>query len=217
MIFTIEGNVSAGKTTLLEFLAKTKFNIPHIVCYEPVDDWLNFKMDTDEKSLFELFYQDPKKHAFSFQMMALQSRFEHIYKTINENKGKIIICERSFLTDAEIFAKLQYEEGNISDIDYHIYRKWHAFFLNILNPDIRGLIYLNTSPEECMKRISVRNRKGEEDFSKDYMDKLDIKHKNWLYHQEIAPVFEIDGNKDIGHIEILSKCIVEYINDATSQ
>lgn len=215
MFFTIEGNVGAGKTTLLEYLTTAKFDTPHIVCYEPVDEWMNFKLDSNEKSLFELFYENPKKYAFSFQMMALQSRFEHLRNIIAQNKGKIIICERSFLTDSEVFAKLQHEEGNISDIDYHIYKKWHSFFLDILNPDIRGIIYLNTSPAECMKRIEVRKRKGEEGFSAEYMNKLDKKHKDWLYHQEIAPVFEIDGNNEKAHIDVLAKNIIHYINDLT--
>ena len=210
-IFTIEGNVGAGKTTLLKYFEEN--NPEYFVCYEPVEEWINFKLNPGEKSIFELFYEDKKKYAFVFQMMALQSRFENLQKTIEQNKDKIIICERSIFTDYEVFAKLQKQEGNISDIELHVYEKWHAFFMNMLKPDIRGIIYLQTDPTICIERIHKRNRKGEENCSHVYLEHLHTMHENWLQTQKIAPVLTIDG---FSKSYLLAPAINTFIKEQTN-
>jgi deoxyadenosine/deoxycytidine kinase len=210
MIFTVEGNVGAGKTTILELLEK---NPNTFISYEPVDDWMGCIPENSDKSLFELFYEDQKKYAFSFQMMALQSRFANLQKAIEENKDKIIICERSFLTDYEVFAKLNNQAGNISNVDLHVYKKWHSFFLNVLKPNIKGIIYLQTSPCVCKERIQKRNRKGEESFQDIYLEKLHTMHEEWLHEQKIAPMIIINGNNN-GQDAISN--IVNQINEFIS-
>jgi len=209
MIFTIEGNVGAGKTTLLKQLEEK--NTAYTILYEPVDEWMNFRSEGSDKSLFELFYEDKKKYGFVFQMMALQSRFENLQKTIEENVGKIIVCERSFLTDCEIFAKLNNTEGNISDVEFHVYKKWHAFFMRILKPDIKGLIYLRVEPEVCKQRIEKRHRLGENAFSDVYLEKLHECHEAWLGDQTVAPTLHVDGN---GTADIDS--IIEFIESRST-
>ena len=194
MIFTIEGNIGAGKTTLLEALEKTTFKIPHIVYYEPVDNWMQCRLPglEESKSLFELYYEDRKKYAFVFQMMALQSRYENMLSAMRESPNTIVFCERSFLTDYEIFAKINNEEGNISDMELHVYKKWHSFFLESIDHVIKGIVYLNTDPEVCKERIQKRNRLGEE-LSDEYLFSLHTKHQKWLSNQTLAPCIHVNG------------------------
>jgi len=196
-VFTVEGNVGAGKTTLLKQLETATFSRPHVVIYEPVDEWMNFRLEEGDKSLFEMFYEDQKKYAFVFQMMAMQSRYESMQKFMEEHADKIIICERSFLTDCEIFAKLNHREGNISDIELHVYKKWHTFFMKVLKPTIKGIVYLHAEPAVCKERIEKRNRHGEEGFSDLYLEKLHESHEMWLSDQTLAPVERIDASGEI--------------------
>ena len=191
-IYTIEGNVGAGKTTFLKSLQET-CGSGIVVLFEPVDEWMSFKPKGGDKSIFELFYEDRKKYGFVFQMMALQSRFEFLQKTMEENKDKIIVCERSFLTDCEIFAKLNNDEGNISDVEFAVYKKWHEFFMQVLKPNIKGLVYLRVEPDICKERIIKRSRQGEESFSEDYLRKLHDYHEAWLMGQTY-PVLKVDGS-----------------------
>lgn len=192
MIITFEGNVGAGKTSILNLLEKESFSVPHVVIFEPIEEWMNFNLDGG-KSLFQMFYEDQKKYAFVFQMMALQTRYANMVKAIADNPNTIVLCERSFLTDYEIFAKLNNEEGNISDMELHVYKKWHSFFIDVLNPQIKGIVYLNTPPNICRERITKRNRKGEEDISSAYLDQLHVKHEEWLKNQTLTPCIHIDG------------------------
>lgn len=193
MIFTIEGNIGAGKTTLLKLLEDVKFSVPHVVYYEPVDDWMNFRLPGEDKSLFELYYADQKKYAFVFQMMALQTRYENMLRAMKEGENTIVFCERSFLTDYEIFAKINNDEGNISDMELHVYKKWHSYLLDSLNHKIKGIVYLNTDLAVCKERVQKRNRLGEE-LSEDYLSRLHDKHQEWLKNQTLAPCLHINGD-----------------------
>jgi len=183
MIFTIEGSIGVGKSTLLAQLStNVSFSKKHIVVLEPVDDWMKFKANPeDAESLFEMYYKDPTKYGFSFQMMALQTRFENLISmTQGTDANTIIICERSFLTDYQIFAKMLWRKKFITDIEMAVYKRWHAFILDLIKPKIMGTIYLRAPPDVCAKRINTRNRKGEEDLDADYLKDLHEAHDDWL-------------------------------------
>ena len=85
-IFSIEGNIGSGKSTLVDILKNhvPKIDMEHfkfIYLQEPVDEWKEIK---NEKgiSILEEFYSDSGKWAFSFQMMAYISRLSLLKKTI---------------------------------------------------------------------------------------------------------------------------------------
>jgi deoxyadenosine/deoxycytidine kinase len=66
-ILSIEGNIGSGKTTLFKALQKEKPD--WIFVKEPVDLWtLPLEGDPDKKSMLGHFYDNPKEHAFAFQM-----------------------------------------------------------------------------------------------------------------------------------------------------
>lgn len=196
MIITFEGNVGAGKTSILKVLEDEKFDFPHKVYYEPVDEWMNFSLEKGGKSLFEMFYEDRQKYGFVFQMMALQSRYQNMLKALEEAPNTVVFCERSFFTDYEIFAKLNNEQGNITDMELHVYKTWHSYFVKVLDTHIKGIVYLNTDPATCKERIKKRNRAGEEDFSEEYLLQLHQKHEEWLKNQTIAPCLHVSGDTD---------------------
>ena len=81
-IFTIEGNIGSGKSTLVKKLKNTFHNIENIKIIfldEPVSVWENIK-DKDGKNIIEKYYENQKKYAFSFQMMAYISRIMKLNK-----------------------------------------------------------------------------------------------------------------------------------------
>lgn len=212
MLFTLEGNIGAGKSSALEYISKhLKIDKEFVVVYEPVDDWMNLKVKDSKKSLFELYYEDNVKYGFTFQMFALQTRFNHILETIRKHPGKIIICERCPLTDCEIFGKLLFEEGIISPTEYHVYLSWHQFINKLISPDIKGIIYLKTSTDVCTTRIIKRKRQGEGGINLDYLEKLNNQHEKWLNNEKEYPVLKIDGNKNIDELPITE--ISQFINN----
>lgn len=211
-IFTLEGNIGAGKSTLINLLEHAKFNKKHIVMLEPVDKWLNTRPHPDAPSIFEMYYNDKQKYGFLFQMFALQSRMDHLNKVMQENQDNIIICERCFLTDFEIFASMLHSQKVINDAEYFVYKAWYDFVMSIIQPKIKGIIYLAVEPEICVKRIIQRDRKGEENIDIAYIKQLHKQHESWLNNQEQHPILRVDGN---GECQDISP-IIEFVNCNTA-
>ena len=103
-IISIEGNIGAGKSTIvsaLEELVKNNMNNyiaqkKVVFLQEPVDTWLSIK-DKNGESILSKFYKNQSQFAFSFQMMAYISRQSLLNKTMRENPNSIIITERDAL------------------------------------------------------------------------------------------------------------------------
>lgn len=179
-IFSIEGNIGSGKSTLFEELKNVYSCIPNIVFLEePVSEWEKIKNKRGEPML-QLFYRDPKKYSFSFQMMAFISRLAILKKTIESNKGKkiIIITERSLYTDKHVFARMLYDKHNMEDVEHQIYLNWFDTFVNEYPVD--NVIYIKTSPKKCHERINKRARVGEGVIPLQYLEECHMYHENFL-------------------------------------
>lgn len=199
MIISVEGSIGAGKTTLLNKIAhELKFDRPHIIALEPVDDWMKLKVEGDSKSLFEHYYSDKSRYAFMFQMYAMKTRFEHIMKLQQENPETLIICERCHLTDCEVFAKMLAKDNLITPIEFEVYKTWYTFITGILKPQISGILYLRVDPHVCVQRIMKRNRTGEDKIDLEYLAHLHQQHESWLAQTEKdtegIPIGIVDGN-----------------------
>ena len=107
-IFSVEGNIGSGKSTLVKELQKKMPNVlgkQIIYVQEPVDEWSKIK-DINGETILEKFYANQHKYAFSFQMMAYISRLALLRNIVRSNPNAIIITERSVFTDREVFAKI---------------------------------------------------------------------------------------------------------------
>ena len=185
-LFSIEGNIGSGKSTLVDIILK-KSN--YILLQEPVEEWNNI-VDTNGETILQKLYTDPSKYSFSFQMMAYISRLKLLKETIkNAPDNSVIITERCLFTDREIFAKMLYDSGNINEIEMQIYNKWFEYFNEI---KVDGIIYLKVPAEECGIRIKSRNRKGEETIPLSYLRDCEDYHERWIQSTDI-PVLQIDS------------------------
>jgi len=193
-IFSVEGNIGSGKSTLVKMLKKRLKLIKNttvIYLPEPVSVWESIKAK-DGKNAIEKYYENPEKYAFSFQMMAYISRIHQLRETLRNNDNVIIISERSVFTDKEIFAKMLHDDGKIEDIEFNIYCKW--FYEFVKDIPVGGLIYVKTKPEICEKRVIIRNRKGET-IPLTYLQNCHKYHENWLNNEDL-PILTLDGNND---------------------
>jgi len=193
---SIEGNIGAGKSTIVNLL-KEKFsnNSEIIFLEEPISEWNDIK-DLEGKTILTKFYEDQKSYSFSFQMMAYISRLNMIKNIIKQNKYKIIITERCLNTDRYVFAKMLYDSKNINEIEYNIYLKWFNSFLDIYPEDtLNKIIYLKTSPEICYSRVNKRNRTGENNISLEYLQNCHLYHEDMM--KVLDNILDIDSNIDI--------------------
>jgi len=194
-IISFEGNISAGKSTIFEYV-KT-LNRPYSFVDEPVSDWLAIK-DKDGKNALECFYADQKKNSFCFQVLAYITRLKKIINTITNNPN-IVITERCLETDKYVFAKMLYEAGNISSIEWETYNYWFNSFIDEVKVDL--IIYIKTDPYICYERIKKRNRVEEKSVPLDYLLNCHAVHEEWINSTE-TKVCIVDGNKTIDEIKI---------------
>ena len=180
-IFSIDGNIGSGKSTLVEYLKQNlkKINEYSIVyIQEPVDVWNTVK-DTSGETILEKYYRSPERYSFPFQMMAYITRLNSIRNAYREAPDNtIFITERCLHTDYNIFAEMLYNSGKMEDIEYVIYCKWFYEFTDFF--EISGFIYLQIPPDVCHSRIESRNRKGESNIPLEYLQDCHNYHEKWL-------------------------------------
>lgn len=208
-IISIEGNIGSGKSTILHML-KSYSKQNYIFVQEPVEEWNNIR-DKEGETILSHFYRDNKQYSFQFQMMAYISRLNLLRKIIKENPNAVIITERCLYTDKFVFAKLLYDNNNMTDIEYTIYNKWFNAFTD--DVPINGIIYIHTNPNTCEKRIVHRNRIGET-IPLEYLTTCHEYHDKWL-NETTTPIIKYDGNICIDETNNLQ--IISNIEDSIKQ
>jgi deoxyadenosine/deoxycytidine kinase len=188
-MFIIEGNIGSGKSTLVRKLNGMSIH----TLQEPVDMLTSFQ-DEHGVSIFEYYYKEPEKYAFSFQMHVLLTRFQSMQRAKRMNGP--VVCERSIQTDKHIFAKCMLERNNMSDIEYKIFDTYYDHLskeIGDANNDV--IIYLRQEPTVCQDRIRNRSRIGEDVISLGYLKHLHDLHDEWLLNND--KVIVIQDNDDI--------------------
>ena len=203
IIISFDGNIGSGKSSAVQYFKQNfeKFcnlkTYHYKVCFldEPVEQW-EFIIDIEDgKNAIQKFYEDNKKYAFPFQMMAYISRLS-LFKEALKKDYDIIFTERSMFTDKNVFAQMLYDNKKMNTIEYQIYLKWFDEFLETIN-SIKT-VYIRTSPEICEKRVLKRGRLGE-NIPLQYLKDCHHYHDKWLNEPckiEEGNVLVIDGNEE---------------------
>lgn len=218
IIIAIEGNIGGGKSTLLYILKQyiKKNNINNIfIVEEPVHIW-------ESTGILKEFYLQKDKYAGLFQIFVLETLVEALKKTMQlcakacsniclKDKKNIIITERSLDSTRWVFAKMLYDNKEISDVEMNCYLHIYNTIDKKYLPS--AVIYLNTDIETCNKRIIKRGREGES-ISKEYLANCDIYYKQMINNiKNKSPVLEIESydNDDIDNIEDINGQICKQI------
>jgi deoxyadenosine/deoxycytidine kinase len=179
IVVSVDGAIGGGKTTLLEHL---RGELPDVeIVLEPVGEWMRLK-DASGKSLLELFYEDKKRWAYTFQNCAILTRLRTILAAMKTTTKRVILTERSVLTDRYVFAEMLKEDGTLDPLEWELYMTWFNTFAADL--PIKGVVYLTTGVGTCAERIVRRGRAGEEHIPLDYLAALDAQHHRWLDRAE---------------------------------
>ena len=199
ILVSFDGNIGSGKSTMMKKAHEFYRNSANVIfAEEPIGKWNQIK-DKNGTEMLKLFYQDQEKHAFKFQIMAFVSRLAGLREIVKANPGKniVIITERSLYTDKEIFAKMLYDQGKMSDVEHQIYLTLFDEFASEF--EVNKVVYIRTDPVKCHERVHLRAREGEELIPLAYLEEC---HK---YHEEFLDLERglfkeqliLDGNQDI--------------------
>jgi len=167
----VDGVISAGKTTLIKLLenkinSEGKYKVKAI--YEPVDLW-------NSTGTLQYFYEDIPKNCYEFQTFTYITRIQTVINEIYNNPdADIYILERSIWTDRYIFMELLKEM--VGDLRMTMYNHWCELWSYIMPMRVDKWVLLNTSLDESLKRIKIRNRSAEQGNSVEYQTNLYNKH-----------------------------------------
>lgn len=208
ILISVEGNVGAGKSTLIEFLKDRHKDWTFIA--EPVDEWSSIKNDRGE-SLLEVYYKDKERWSYSFQGCALLSRFQNIQRALSIpsksndtgalssgeggiNQRSVFVTERCLDTDYHVFAKMLRDQGLIDKLEFELYDRLYRHLQSSMITPLSAIILVDTCPEECLKRIRIRNRVGESTVSLEYLSTLEKYQQGWMNSLNDVPCIKTDGS-----------------------
>nr|XP_048272487.1 deoxyguanosine kinase, mitochondrial isoform X1 [Myodes glareolus] len=198
----IEGNIAVGKSTFVKLLTNT--HPEWQVATEPVATWQNVQAAGTQKdstskglgNLLEMMYREPARWSYTFQTLSFLSRLKVQLEAppgrLLQAEKSVRIFERSVYSDRYIFAKNLFENGSLSDVEWHIYQDWHSFLLREFADRLlfHGFIYLQASPQVCLERLYQRAREEEKGIELAYLEQLHGQHEDWFINKTTKLHFE---------------------------
>ena len=152
-IYALEGNIGAGKTTIMKIISSHFHDVEFVE--EPVSQWQNL----GGVNLLDAFYSDPQRWGFSFEFYSMLTKIQALLNAANSDKP-IIIIERSILSN-KVFMDLSNELGKLDKMEYCMLLNTYNFYLEHVYPQLAGIIY-----------ITKRNRGEECSIEKSYLEAI---------------------------------------------
>lgn len=196
LMILLEGNIGAGKTTVGQALAVSG---EFAFIEEPTKAW----QEGFASNMLQLFYSDPHRWAFTFQICAFITRAKTWREVLALTDHRRVVLERSIFCDRSVFAENCYRTGLMSPTEHQLYcGLWDFLASNYcVEPDL--ILYLRTPAEVCLERITSRSRDEEEGIPLEYLLQLERLHDEWLLDNPKSIV--LDGEKRWRAEDILAK------------
>tara|TARA_Y100000389_G_scaffold201909_1_gene245806 strand:+ start:2514 stop:3155 length:642 start_codon:yes stop_codon:yes gene_type:complete len=192
----VEGNIGSGKSELLQKIQKHYGDA--VACRkEPQKEWKCSGNNKDCRyNLLDLFYQDTKRWAFTFQVKCCMTRISDYKKS----QKKITFGERSWTSDRHVFVEALYDMGCFQPIELELYKEYYDFNLKIhATPVMTGYIYIQKPPELCLE--TILSDKSHIGIELSYLEKLHEKNE-LLFNNGVndlvgnAPVVIVQHDED---------------------
>ncbi|MFD2209429.1 deoxynucleoside kinase [Virgibacillus halophilus] len=177
-IITIAGTVGVGKSTMTQSLANA----------------LKFKTSFEKVAAnpyLENFYADFERWSFHLQIYFLAERFKEQKKIFEYGGG--FVQDRSIYEDTGIFARMHFENGTMSPVDYETYKNlFDAMVMTPYFPHPDLLIYLEGSLDEVISRIQTRGREMEKATPLSYWEEMYRRYEEWIDNFNACPVLRLN-------------------------
>lgn len=170
----IEGNIGAGKTSLVTKIAQD-YNAKLIL--ERFAD----------NPFLPKFYKDAQRYAFTLEMSFLADR----YQQINDDLSQLDLFKDFIVSDYDIFKSLIFSKITLNQDEFKLYRKlFYLMYKDIAKPELYVYLYQNT--ERLKANIKKRGRKYEQNIDSEYLDKINSGYLDFLKNQTELNVKIID-------------------------
>jgi len=166
-LITIDGNIGAGKTTVLKFL-HTKHGWP--VDLEPVHRWMPY--------LQSMYQPGSKPNQLSHTAFEFQVRvwLDRCWIQPKSASSKIMLMERSPFFQQMVFVNANVANGSIRPSEHHTLIEMYTKAMEMWSPLL--YIYLRSNPERCKERIAKRARPSEQFINAGYLHTLHNLHES---------------------------------------
>ena len=184
MHIAVAGNIGSGKTTLTTMLAKHYGWRPQ---FEPVI----------ENPYLEDYYSDIRRWSLNLEIYFLKERFKGMLEI--GRTDETIIQDRSIFEGVYVFAYNNKEQGNMSDTDFQTYMDLFNLMMTFTKtPDL--MIYLRATVPHLVSNIQQRGRDYEQRIALDYLQGLNERYEDFIYHHYKGRVLTVDvDNLDFLH------------------
>lgn len=138
------------------------------------------------------FYQDMSRWSFHSQIYFLSSHSRQHYELLNSHNSAI--QDRSIYEAGEIFARNLYEQGYISEHDWHSYHDLYEVLTNLLPPP-NLVVYLQASVSTLKNRIARRGLGIDLVIKQEYLLQLNNLYKDWVSKFNLCPMLTINTDE----------------------
>lgn len=175
-VICFEGNIGAGKTTIIENLASLFGSDKVVILKEPISLWRNFH----GHNMLDLYYKYPKQFAFTLQTFVQTSLLRQYHSTLQKcDRDRIILMERSMSSSKNFFIPIMERNRYIDEHETNVSSYLCDVFSDLFPVDL--VVYLRSDPNQCIERIKTRGRKEEVDrIDLDYVTQLHDLHELWF-------------------------------------
>ena len=176
MHIAIAGNIGSGKSTLTQLLAKHYGWEPR---YEAVE----------HNPYLEDYYRDIHRWSFNLEVYFLKERFRDLLAIAEADHT--IIQDRTIYEGVYVFMQNNKAMGNLSDRDYLTYMELFEQMMSMVRvPDL--MIYLRASVPHLVGNIQKRGREYEQTIQLDYLQNLNQRYEDFIYHKYPGKVMTIE-------------------------
>ncbi|MCA0993850.1 deoxynucleoside kinase [Guptibacillus hwajinpoensis] len=206
-VITIAGTVGVGKSTITSSLANA----------------LQFRTSlekVDNNPYLEKFYNDFSRWSFHLQIYFLAERFKEQKRMFEYGGG--FVQDRSIYEDTGIFAKMHYEKGTMSSVDYDTYTNlFQSMVMTPFFPHPDLMIYLEGSFDDVVDRIKERGRPMEQQTPIAYWEEMYERYTNWIDSFNACPILRLNINEydlvnDPSSVELILKRIEQKFQQIPS-
>lgn len=154
----IEGNIGAGKTSLVKKMAQ---DLSASMLLE----------DFAEKTLLKEFYNEPERYAFPLEMSFLADRYMQI--------RNLSLDHHQYVSDFYFLKNMVFANVNLCGMEKEIYQSiFRQMQEQLPAPDL--LVYLECHEEKLMQQIKLRGRSMEKNIKSSYLKEISKSYKNFL-------------------------------------
>lgn len=170
----IEGNIGAGKTTLVTKIAE----------------------DCNAKTVLERFadnpflpkfYKDQSRYAFPLEMSFLADR----YQQLSDDLAQFDLFKDFVVADYHIFKSIIFAKVTLQEDEFRLYKTmFDIMYKEMPKPDLYVYLYQNT--ERLLANIKKRGRNYEQEIPAAYLEKINRGYLDYIKSQADLNVLIID-------------------------